>query len=162
MLETRVQSLGWEDLLEKEMAPHSTILAWKIPRMEEPGRLHSPWSRKESDKTERLHFHIEPLLCRFWLGDSRLPVGWSLNMSKRLSLHEELRSYSIRASVEHWLLGNCFLSDLLSGSPSCQSLLWPTDPFTALTSPCAPFLCCFTHNGDDFHTVCSVSSSLFL
>ena len=119
MWETRVQSLGWEDLLEKEMAPHSTILAWKIPRMEEPGRLHSPWSRKESDKTERLHFHIEPLLCRFWLGDSRLPVGWSLNMNKRLSLHEELRSYSIRAFVEHWLLGNCFLSDLLSGSPFC-------------------------------------------
>ena len=37
--ETRVQSLGWEDLLEKEMATHSSILAWKIPWMEEPGRL---------------------------------------------------------------------------------------------------------------------------
>ena len=39
MQETRVQSLGLEDLLEKEMATHSSILAWKIPRMEEPGRL---------------------------------------------------------------------------------------------------------------------------
>ena len=39
MWETRVQSLGWEDLLEKEMAVHSSILAWKIPWMEEPGRL---------------------------------------------------------------------------------------------------------------------------
>ena len=39
MWETRVQSLGWEDLLEKEMATHSSILAWKIPWMEEPGRL---------------------------------------------------------------------------------------------------------------------------
>ena len=38
MRETRVQSLGREDLLEKEMATHS-IIAWKIPRMEEPGRL---------------------------------------------------------------------------------------------------------------------------
>ena len=37
--ETRVQSLGWEDLLEKEMATHSSILAWKIPWMEEPARL---------------------------------------------------------------------------------------------------------------------------
>ena len=36
-----VQSLGWEDLLEKEMATHSSILAWRIPRMEEPGRLQS-------------------------------------------------------------------------------------------------------------------------
>ena len=39
MRETRVQSLGWEDLLEKAMATHSSILAWKIPWMEEPGRL---------------------------------------------------------------------------------------------------------------------------
>ena len=37
--ETRVQSLGQEDLLEKAMATHSRILAWKIPWMEEPGRL---------------------------------------------------------------------------------------------------------------------------
>ena len=39
MQETRVQSLGSEDLLEKEMATHSSILAWKIPWMEETGRL---------------------------------------------------------------------------------------------------------------------------
>ena len=39
MRETRVQSLDWEDLLEKEMAAHSSILAWKIPWTEEPGRL---------------------------------------------------------------------------------------------------------------------------
>ena len=38
MQETHVQSLGQEDLLEKEMATHSSILAWKIPRTEEPGR----------------------------------------------------------------------------------------------------------------------------
>ena len=38
MRETWVQSLGWEDLLEKEMATHSNFLAWKIPWMEEPGR----------------------------------------------------------------------------------------------------------------------------
>jgi len=39
--ETWVQSLGWEDLLKKEMATHSSILAWKIPWMEEPGGLQS-------------------------------------------------------------------------------------------------------------------------
>ena len=38
---TWVQSLGWEDPLEKEMATHSSTLAWKIPWMEEPGRLQS-------------------------------------------------------------------------------------------------------------------------
>ena len=46
MQETRVQSLGPEDLLEKEMAPHSSILAWKIPWTEEPGRLQSMESQK--------------------------------------------------------------------------------------------------------------------
>ena len=41
MQETWVQSLGWEDLLEKEMATHSSIHAWKIPWMDKPGSL---WS----------------------------------------------------------------------------------------------------------------------
>ena len=41
MQETQVQSLGWEDLLEKGMATHSTILAWEISRTEEPGGLQS-------------------------------------------------------------------------------------------------------------------------
>ena len=40
-LETQVQSLGREDPLEKEMATHSSILAWEIPQTEEPGRLQS-------------------------------------------------------------------------------------------------------------------------
>ena len=48
---TRVRSLGWEDLLEKEMATHSSILAWRIPRMEELGGLQS-MGRKQSDMTE--------------------------------------------------------------------------------------------------------------
>ena len=58
MWETRVQSLGWEDPLEKEMAPTPVFL---------PGESHggssllsySPWSRKELDRTERLHVHIQ-------------------------------------------------------------------------------------------------------
>ena len=41
MRETQVPSLGWEDPLEKEMAAHSSILAWKTPWTEEPGRLQS-------------------------------------------------------------------------------------------------------------------------
>ena len=44
--ETQVQSLGGEDPLEKEMATHSSILVWKIPWMEEPGRLQSMGSTK--------------------------------------------------------------------------------------------------------------------
>ena len=44
--ETGVQSLGWEDLLEKEMATHSSILAWKILWTEEPDRLQSMGSQR--------------------------------------------------------------------------------------------------------------------
>ena len=46
MQETRVRSLGWEDPLEKEMATHSSTLAWKIAWMEEPGRLQSMGSQR--------------------------------------------------------------------------------------------------------------------
>ena len=46
MQETRVQSLGREDLLEKEIAIHSSTIAWKIPRREEPGRLQSMGSQR--------------------------------------------------------------------------------------------------------------------
>ena len=50
MQETWVGSLGWEDPLEKEMATHSTALAWEIPWTEEPGGLQSMGSQ-ESDTT---------------------------------------------------------------------------------------------------------------
>ena len=46
MQETRVLSLGQEDPLEKEMATHASTLAWKIPWMEEPGRLQSMGSQR--------------------------------------------------------------------------------------------------------------------
>ena len=46
MRETQVPSLGREDLLEKEMATHSSTLAWKIPWMEDPGRLQSMGSQR--------------------------------------------------------------------------------------------------------------------
>ena len=68
MWETWVRSLGWKDPLEEGMAPHSSILAWRIPWTEEPGGLQSmgsqrvgqrslagcsPWGHRESDTTER-------------------------------------------------------------------------------------------------------------
>ena len=55
--ETRVGSLGQEDTLEKGMATHSSILAWRIPWTEEPGGLQS-MGHQELDTTERLHFHL--------------------------------------------------------------------------------------------------------
>ena len=50
MRETQVRSLGWEDPLEKEMATHSSVLAWRIPWTEEPGGLQSTgWQRAGHD-----------------------------------------------------------------------------------------------------------------
>ena len=48
MQETQVQSLGWEDPLEKEMATYSSILAWEIPRTEDPGRIRSMGSQSQT------------------------------------------------------------------------------------------------------------------
>ena len=62
MQETQVQPLSWEDPLEKEMAAHSSTLAWRIPW----GRSlvgYSPWGRKESDTTKRLHSLTQSLIC---------------------------------------------------------------------------------------------------
>ena len=54
MQETWVRPLGWEDPLEEEMATYSSVLAWRIPRTQEPGRLQS-MGCKESDTTWRLN-----------------------------------------------------------------------------------------------------------
>ena len=52
--EMLIQSRGWEDPLEKGMATHSSLLAWRTAWTEESGRLYSLWGCKESDTTERL------------------------------------------------------------------------------------------------------------
>ena len=61
MRETWVRSLGWEDSLEKEMATHSSILAWRIPWKEEPGGLQSMGlQRVGHDQVTSLHFKKIP------------------------------------------------------------------------------------------------------
>ena len=55
MWETQVRSLGWEDPLEKEMAIHSSTIAWKIPWTEEPGKLQSMGSQRVGRDFTSLH-----------------------------------------------------------------------------------------------------------
>ena len=65
MRETWVQTLGHEDLLEKEMISHSSILAWKIPWMEEPGRLQSTGSQRvENNRVTSFSFFLSYILVR--------------------------------------------------------------------------------------------------
>ena len=66
MRETQVSSLGWEDPLEKEMATHSSVLAWRIPWTEEPGGLRSIESQRIGhDRVNNIHAYInyKGLLC---------------------------------------------------------------------------------------------------
>ena len=58
---TQVQSLGWEDPLEEEMATCSRFLAWDIPWTEEPGGLQSMGSQRDRDTTERTHTDEVPV-----------------------------------------------------------------------------------------------------
>ena len=79
MLETRVRSLGWEDPLEKEMATHSSTLAWKIPWMEKPGRLQSVGSQKIGHDWVTFTFTLTAFDCaddnKLWkiLQEMRIP-----------------------------------------------------------------------------------------
>ena len=74
MQETRVRFLGWEDPLEKEMATHSSTLAWRIPWMENLGRLQL-MGLQRADTTERFHsLHLYYILsvkitCGFYFPD---------------------------------------------------------------------------------------------
>ena len=88
MQKTRVQSLGREDLLEKEMATHSSILAWKIPWTEEPVG-YSPWGRKESDTTE-------------WLQLLSWELGWGLSFSRPVATAGSSRFANILSEISRW------------------------------------------------------------
>ena len=80
MQETWVQFLGLEDALEKEMATHSSILAWRIPRTGEPGRLQS-MGTQESDMTQRLN-HPTKLRCKTVKQRLRLPIYTNIFIQK--------------------------------------------------------------------------------
>ena len=62
MQEIEVWSLGWKNPQEKRVATHSSILAWRIPRTEEPGK-YSPWGCEELDATERLTYTKTSARC---------------------------------------------------------------------------------------------------
>ena len=88
MQETWVWSLGWEDHLEKEMATHSSILVWRIPWTEEPGRLRSMKSQRVMTEWLWLSFHfaLEDFITRSRFIVSFLPLLNVGCLSQRLCL----------------------------------------------------------------------------
>ena len=77
MQETQVQSLGWEDPLEKEMAIHSSTTAWKIPWTEEPGRLQSMGSQSRTQLSDFTSLHFKKKKCKKakWYSDDALQIA---------------------------------------------------------------------------------------
>ena len=101
MRDTRVQSLGWEDLLEKEMATHSNILAWRIPWTVQPGRLQSMglqrvghnwvtslslWASRVAQRLKRL-----PPMRETWARS----LGWEDLLEKEMVTHSSILAWRV-------------------------------------------------------------------
>ena len=98
MRETWVQSLGQEDPLEKAMATHSSLLAWRIPRTEEPGGLQCK-GHKESDTTE----------VTLWTVATRLLCPWdSPGKKTRVGCHCLLQGIFLTQGSNPSLFGEFF------------------------------------------------------
>ena len=83
MQEMWVQSLGWEDSLEEEMATHSNILAWEIPKTEEPGslqsmRLQKKWTQLNTRACVKHLYPLFPSLCLKHFSSLFLPLTVAL------------------------------------------------------------------------------------
>ena len=87
MQETQVQSLGWEDPLEKEMATHSSILAWRI-RGQRSLASYNPWGHKESDTTEQL---TPSLSLSSWI----TALSWRRDLHSKITVDSDC-SHEIR------------------------------------------------------------------
>ena len=130
MQETWVQSLDWEDSLEKGMATHSSLLAWRTLWTEEPCGLYSPGDHKELDTTERLSLShafisgIYPHLHMHAYNSIRMSVGlsvlvlvkWHLLSHKALVMMSVFCFANISGTVPPIVSG--------SKSPLLQGSLW--------------------------------------
>ena len=107
MWETQVQSLGWEDLLEKEMATHSSIHAWKIPWTEEPGRLQSMGSQRvRHDWATSLS--LFKFVIAFLPRSKCLLISWLRSMSAVILEPRKIKSitvYIVSPSICHEVMG---------------------------------------------------------
>ena len=119
MRETRVQSLGQEDPLEKEMTTHSSTLAWKIPWMKEPGRL-------QSMGLQRVGQHwATSLVHRFYI--HRNIFEQSLRQQQNLILPNSVFIFPHRQYLSHQQI--VFTSFIFSVGLSVTGYISLTDPY---------------------------------
>ena len=127
MRETWVLSLGWEDPLEKEMATHSSILAWRIPWAEEPGGLQSTGSQRVRHDwvislSQNFDFNLINIVsaCLTWVLDWKPSRGMLCN--PYLSLYPPVLRYAAYVCWMRWSSCHSVMSDSLwsRGLPGCS------------------------------------------
>ena len=128
MQETQVQSLGWEDILEKEMATHSSILAWRIP-WTESGRLdYSPCMLS-------LFSHVQ-LFVTLWTVAQQAPLSTASTIQTQLpcSVHPHRGEDSLFPTIS---CHGRFLPEMCSAVRGCRSRgrTWGGDRIAAEPSP---------------------------
>ena len=139
MQETWVLPLGWEDSLEEGMTTHSSVLAWKTPDTEEPGRLQSMGlQRVRHDWATSLFFFLAQLLhwCAIFL---RTVESWPFALEAVSSLHRFL-SFTHLSLPFDFLLTPCFTGRL--------AIL---EHITTCTSPQAFIICCLSAWNESIH-----------
>ena len=105
MQETWVQFLGWEDLLEKEMATHSSILAWRIPWSEEPGEPQTMGSQRVGhDWATNTYFSTSecPRLHLLGFDSALLLAWWQQAVSKEVVLYIPKKDQFVVQSEFSW------------------------------------------------------------
>ena len=102
MQETWVRSLGWEDPLEKEMATYSSVLAWKIPQMEETGRLQSMGSQDWETNTFTWASLVAQLIKNPpAMRETRVQsLGWEDPLEKGKATHSSILAWRIPWTVQ--------------------------------------------------------------
>ena len=99
MQETQVQSLGWEDPLEKGKTTHSSFLDWRIPWTEKPGRLQS-MGLKELDRTELITLFHGVAMSQTQLNDFIFTFHFH-SLEKEMATHSSVLAWRIPGMAEH-------------------------------------------------------------
>ena len=130
MRETQVWSLGQEDPLEKEMATHSSILAWKVPWMEEPGRLQSlglqrvgrDWATSLSLSVTKSCLTVTP-----WTAAPQASLSYTISLSllKLMSIESVMPSNHLVLWCLRLLLPSVFPSIRVLSKESALGIRWP-------------------------------------
>ena len=134
MQETQVQSMSWEDPLEKGMATHSSILTWRIPWTEAPGGLQSMGSHRVghdqsnwAHHTEIIRFMKKKIRTMQWASTMALTVWYQCNSKQFLKMKQEIRKFptkQLKPSNEHFPASDCLSKNGKKARHSQQELSW--------------------------------------